>query len=102
VNIEEARKRLVDRIGVNVGDRDTQALDVVFSALRAAEGQVVAMREALVEIERRLREDAAPLAAVAQASGKREVERAWKAVYSSAIHAQCFIVPALRAATETT
>lgn len=63
-------------------------LAVAAERIAGLEARVATAREALVEIERRLREDAAPLAAVAQASGKREVEHAWKAVYGSAIHAQ--------------
>lgn len=45
-------------------------------------------RMALGTIERRLREDAAPLAALVKAAGDAASRRAWKAVYSSAVHAQ--------------
>lgn len=79
------------------------AMDAIRSALDTVDAltqQVADLSGALVTIEERLRVDAAPLAAVAQENGTRPVREAWKAVYSSAVHAQCFIVPALSAAKE--
>ena len=64
----------------------------------AAEAEVADLRSALTTIECRLREDAAPLVALVNAHGDRKHREAWKAVYSSAVHAQAFIAAALAAA----
>lgn len=62
-------------------------------ALIASLDENARLRAALAEIERRIREEAAPLAAIAQESNSREAARAWKSVYSSAIHAQLALTP---------
>ena len=47
---------------------------------------------ALVEIERRLREDTAPILRLVNEHGDKASREAWKwAIYGSAIHAQVFI-----------
>lgn len=56
--------------------------------LQAGWEEIQRLRQALTDIEERLREDAAPLANLAATAGGPDEKRAWKAVYSSAIHAQ--------------
>ena len=60
-------------------------------ALRDMTTRALDAEQALRTIEERLRVDAAPLAKIAQDAGTREAREAWKAVYSSAVHAQAFI-----------
>ena len=57
-------------------------------AVAAVAAENDALRAALQVIERRLREDAAPLVALINAHGGAVERNAWKAVYSSAVHAQ--------------
>lgn len=53
--------------------------------------RVTELEAALTEIERRLRDDAAPLVELVNAHGTKRHHDAWRAVYSSAVHAQAFI-----------
>lgn len=53
--------------------------------------QVIVLEDALISIERRLREDAAPLVELVNAHGGPAERKAWKAVYSSAITAQIVV-----------
>lgn len=57
--------------------------------LEAALAEIDTMRSALVEIERRLREDTAPIIALINQHGDQPARLAWKhAIYASAIRAQ--------------
>ena len=62
--------------------------DAAAARAEKAEEENADLRAALQVVERRLREDAAPLAALVNAHGGAVERNAWKAVYSSAVHAQ--------------
>jgi acyl-CoA reductase-like NAD-dependent aldehyde dehydrogenase len=66
--------------------------------LRRDLAEVEALRAALSVVERRLREDTAPILRCVEAHGDDAAKRAWKgAVYASAVHAQLALTPNVRA-----
>lgn len=63
----------------------------LFVLVQGLQERIFVLENAMVSIERRLREDAAPLVTLVNAHGGPAERKAWKAVYSSAITAQIVV-----------